>query len=267
MNEGILTYIMSAIVKTEAVVLRSIKYRESSKIVTFYTREFGKVKAVAKGARQIKSKFGSSLEPMSYVSLVLYKKEHRDLQLVSQCDLIKFLHDLYDDLDKLVVGMFIIELVDKVSHDEEKNQHLFHLLMEALRVLSAATKNHKNLLYGFEIRLAGILGFRPQFGLCIQCGKRLVQENGGSVVFNVGKGGPLCPSHADTDGVKVNVNRLSFHILSRLAGEGDLEEIFLINIDEDQCTEIESLLLGYLRYHVDGLHNLKSVKVLSRILA
>jgi DNA repair protein RecO (recombination protein O) len=77
------------ITKTEAVVLKSMNYRDSSKIVTFYTRGFGKVKCIAKGARQMKSKFGAGLEPITNVSLVLYKKEHRELQLVSQCDAIK----------------------------------------------------------------------------------------------------------------------------------------------------------------------------------
>ena len=99
---------MSSIVKTEAVVLKSMKYRETSKIITFYTRDFGKVKAIAKGARQPKNKFGSSLEPMSYVLVVLYRKEHRDLQLISQCDLIKTFRHLSEDLDKMAVCMSAI---------------------------------------------------------------------------------------------------------------------------------------------------------------
>ena len=72
------------ITKSEAIVLKSMDFRDSSKIVTFYTRSFGKLKGIAKGARQMKSKFGAALEPITRVSLVLYKKEHRDLQLISE---------------------------------------------------------------------------------------------------------------------------------------------------------------------------------------
>ena len=70
------------IVKTDAIVLKSMRFRETSKIVTFYTRRYGKIAAVAKGARETKNKFGAALEPMTGVNLVFYKKEQRDLQLV-----------------------------------------------------------------------------------------------------------------------------------------------------------------------------------------
>ena len=75
--------------KTEAVVLKAVKYRETSKIVTLYTKKFGKINAVAKGAMLTTSKFGASLEPMSYILAVLYKKETREVQFLSQADLIK----------------------------------------------------------------------------------------------------------------------------------------------------------------------------------
>ena len=75
--------------KTEAIVIRSMKYGDSSKIVTFYTRQFGKLKGIAKAARRSNNKFGSSLEPLSHVMLVVYKKDHRDLHLISQCDSIQ----------------------------------------------------------------------------------------------------------------------------------------------------------------------------------
>lgn len=257
---------MNSIVHTEAIVLRAIKYRETSKIVTFYTREFGKLKAVAKGARQMKSKFGSSLEPMSRVSVVLYKKDHRDLQLVSQCDLVLSMRYLYDDLDKMAVGMFIIELMDKVSHDEEKNYNLFHLLQETFTALNAVTKNPKNLLYGFVIGLSRMLGFRPEFQHCVVC-RKPVQKNGTSIVFHVGKGGPLCPSHVHAEGLKVNVSASSLDILPRLSAEHDLRAVVDVDIEKNQRAEIESLLLGYLRYHVEGLQHLKSVRVMQRILA
>ena len=63
------------IAKTEAVVLRSMKYRETSRIVSFYTKQFGKISGIVKGARSPKNAFGSALQPMSHVSLVLYKKD------------------------------------------------------------------------------------------------------------------------------------------------------------------------------------------------
>ena len=259
---------MSIIVKTEAVVLKSMKYRETSKIVTFYTRDFGKLKAIAKGARQPKSKFGSSLEPMSYVLVVLYRKEHRDLQLISQCDLIKPFPHLSDDLYKMAVCMSAIELVDKVSHDEEKNAKLFQLLIDILSATNIATKRPWRLLHGFEIQLAGILGFQPNFEKCALCGKAVFirNDNSNSVAFDLGKGGPLCSSCLDHAGFKVKISHEALRILAQLAGLRTMEAIAGFEFSYFHKEEIESLLKRFLQFHVEGLRNLKAEKVLSRIL-
>ena len=260
---------MSDIVKTEAVVLRSMKYRETSKIVTFYTRNFGKVKAIAKGARQSKSKFGSSLEPMSYVLAVLHRKEHRVLQLISQCDLIKPFRHLSEDLAKIAVCMSAIELIDKVSHDEEKNEKLFRLLLDVLSAANSATKKPWNLLYGFEIQLAGILGFQPNFEKCVLCGKAVLIGNDHStlVAFHLGKGGPLCSSCSEHVGFKARISSDALRILAQLAGLRTMEAIADLGFIESHKEEIEGFLLRFLQFHIDGLQNLKAEKVLSRILA
>lgn len=256
---------MSAIAHTEAIVLKAIKYRETSKIVTFYTREFGKIKAIAKGARQAKSKFGASLEPMAHVALVLYKKDHRDLQLVSQCDTLTSFRYLYDDIAKMTVGMFIVELVDRVSHGEESRGILFHLLQETLIALNSATKNYRNLLYRFEVSLLSRLGFHPSFQNCAVCGKSVGRQSGTARVFHIGKGGPLCSVHARVDGLKVKTLASTLDLLGRLSAGQELSEIFCLDIPMNLRGEIESLLLGFLRYHFEGLHRLKSARVLKQL--
>ena len=106
------------IVKTEAIVLSAMKFRDTSKIVRLYTREFGKVSVVAKGARDAKSKFRSALQPMSHVSAVIYKNDNRELQLLSQCDSITSFHHLTEDMEKMCAALSALELVDVVTHDE-----------------------------------------------------------------------------------------------------------------------------------------------------
>ncbi|MBI3193860.1 MAG: DNA repair protein RecO, partial [Ignavibacteriae bacterium] len=109
------------ILKTEAIVLRTINFKESSKIVTFYTKELGRVGAIVKGARRANSKIGAALEPMSHVQIVLYIKEGREVQTVGQCDLIHSYHHFAIDLEKLSVGLSIIELVYDIAHEQEQN--------------------------------------------------------------------------------------------------------------------------------------------------
>lgn len=260
---------MSTIVKTEAIVLKTLKYRESSVIVTLYTKEFGKVKAIAKGARQPKSKFGASLQLMSYVVAVLYKKETREIQLLSQCDLMKSFRWLSEDLQKMAVGLSAIELMDKVSHDEEPNEALFGLITETLSVTNAALKNPWNVFYAFEIRLAGILGFHPNFERCVECGIMMVGRNGlkQHVLFQMGKGGPVCSKCAPSARLAVQLTAQALAILHQLAKITKLDAATSIEIGDNVRREIEGVLLGFLRYHVAGLHGLKSEKVFSTILS
>jgi DNA repair protein RecO (recombination protein O) len=90
--------------KTEVIVLKSMKYRDTSKIVTFYSRKFGKLKGIAKGARSANNKFGSSLELMTHSMLLIYKKEHKDLHLISQCDAINSYRNISNDLDRMTTA-------------------------------------------------------------------------------------------------------------------------------------------------------------------
>jgi DNA repair protein RecO (recombination protein O) len=260
---------VSSIVKTEAVVLRSLKYRETSKIVTFYTRDFGKLKGIAKGACHPKNKFGAALEPATLVCLVLYKKDVRDIQVISQCDVVQSWHRLAEDVEKMAVALSTVELVDKVSHGEEENEELFKLVVEVLGSANAATKNAGNLLPAFEIRLARILGFAPKFGNCSSCGARIDCDprEGIGVPFHFAKGGPLCSKCSTVPGLKVKVKAVSLHFLQQLARVTPIGRACELDVPRVQRSEIAGLMLGYLRFHVEGLHGLKTERVFSRMLS
>ena len=108
-----------AILKTEAVVLKGWKLGETSKIVSLYTRDFGKVKVVAKGGRGPKSKFKGCLEPLTHIRIVYYDKRTRDLQLLSQADLIDpYLH-IVGNVERTSLGLATAELVNKAVAGEE----------------------------------------------------------------------------------------------------------------------------------------------------
>ena len=163
--------------KTEAVVLKAVKYRETSKIVTLYTKKFGKINAVAKGAMLTTSKFGASLEPMSYILAVLYKKETREVQFLSQADLIKPFLSLYSDYNKMILGLSICELVYKLMKFEEENLRIFNLLVNTLEKLNEAEKNEVNFLWFFIIHLLDVSGFKINFTSCISCVKSRCKYN------------------------------------------------------------------------------------------
>ncbi|MBI4549149.1 MAG: DNA repair protein RecO, partial [Ignavibacteriae bacterium] len=257
---------MSHIVKTEAVVLRSMKYRESSKIVTFYTRQFGKISVIAKGARLPKSNYGSALEPMSYVSTVLYKKDGREIQTLSQADVVKSFLSLRENLQKMAVGMTIIELVNVVVHEQEENAALFNLLVDSLSAVNDATKNPSNVLYKFEVHLSRILGFQLTFDSCVSCRKRILdgEPESDAVQFHFAKGGLICNKCVHVPGNKVSLSKESFKALHHISSTKNLSDVSDLEIDPESKREIERLLEKYLRYHVSGFRSLKSERVFSK---
>jgi DNA repair protein RecO (recombination protein O) len=259
---------MSTIVKTEAVVLKAMKYRGTSMIVTFYTRHFGKIAGIVKGARQTKNKFGSSLQLMSHVMLVFYKKEGRDLQTVTQCDMIKSFRNLSEDIEKMAVGMSMIELVANIAHEEEENAPLFSLLSESLSTVNDATKNPSNVFYYFELKLASLLGFEPRFDECLECRSSLLRTNnkGEIVAYHLGRGGPLCANCSNVPGKLRKLTVRSLAILKSLDECEAIEQVFDFDIDYHAKEEINGFLWDYLRHHISGMRALKSTKVFSQIL-
>lgn len=264
------------IVKTDAVVLRSMRYRDTSRIVTFYTRAFGKVSGIAKGARASKSKFGASLEPMTEVSLILYKKEHRDLHLISQCDILRRFKEVHSDMEKMSGAMSVVELLNQLTHSEEENPALYNLLVEALGAIENAPRNSRNIVYGFELRFASLFGFTPVFDRCSNCGTVVGTPGGNAVVhFRIDRGGLWCGNcpPLDTAGRREGSGRLTNSADIRIPTAQILHRFLTARLDtlsgveyhESVGNEVDETLRSYLRYHFEELRPLKSASVFRQI--
>jgi DNA repair protein RecO (recombination protein O) len=256
------------IVTSDAIVLRSMKYRETSKILRLYTRVMGKVSVLAKGARDRKNKFGASLEPMSVVRSVFYWKASRELHLLSQCDLLLPLPHLSDDLHRMRGGMAIIELLDAASPAEEMNEALFGLGRTALQLVNNATKRPENALYLFEVRLLDIVGFRPILHRCVSCGESLDDGRriARGVELDAARGGFLCAGCAGGRGDMLRISGAAVRILQRLQ-ETDLPEAAMrIAMNDNVASIVRATLRAFLLHHIDSLKPSKSEAVFAGLL-
>lgn len=247
--------------KTEAVVLKAMKYRETSKIVTLYTKKFGKMNVIAKGAMLTTSKFGASLEPMSYILAVLYKKETRELQFLSQADIVKPFLNLYSNYVKMTLGLSICEIVYKLIKFEEENVKIFKLLVDTLDKLDLAEKNEINLLWFFLVHLLEESGFKINFNYCIACGQKFKDENlTQKVVFLPDKGGFLCSKCASGSEVGVFYSVATYKSLSWIE-RAKVENVTNLKLASNINNEIQNLLTSYMREHFDEPVNLKSLEI------
>jgi len=259
---------MTDIVKTEAIVLKSMKYGETSKIISFYTKEFGKIKGIVKGARKVKNKFGSALETFSYVQFVMYKKENRSLHLVSQCDLLKTYKTLTTDLDKLAIGLKVVELIDKISHDEERNTKMFKLVVGVFDALEKQTENLQNIFCIFEVKLIELLGYQLSFDRCGICKKNIFELDNPSstIVFDSSKGSPICFDCKDSATYPVNLSVKNCKILDKFETSNDFTPMGNIVLSSQSSNQIRKFLFEYLRYHISELKDLKSEKIFNQII-
>jgi DNA repair protein RecO (recombination protein O) len=167
--------------------LKQTKLGEFDKIVTIYTPEFGKLRAVAKGACRPKSKLGGNVEPLTYSLMLLAKG--RNLDIVTQSQTVNGFLALKSDLWRMACGFYILELIDSFTVEGGENRPLFDLLLDILNQLSEPASNDSILRY-FELHLLHHLGYRPQLRRCVSCNSLLKPVVN---FFSLGKGGLLCP--------------------------------------------------------------------------
>lgn len=254
------------IVSTDAIVLRSMKYGDTSKIVTLYSRKYGKIRVMAKGARTSKNKFGASLEPMVHSSIVIYKKEQRDLHLLSKCEIASPFLGLNDDGGKMAMGLAMIELINMVMHDEEENQPMYTLLLESLSAIDESLKNPENIFFSFELRLAAIFGYALDIGHCARCGRSLIDGSasaGGYILL--ASGSAVCSDcHRIHRVGGVKVSQKILQLLSHLAA-ASVRSVPDETISRPMQEEIISLLQTYLKYHIEGVRTLRSLSLFTHV--
>jgi len=155
-----------AVEQLKGFVLHTYNLTESSKIVVLLTPERGKVRAVAKGVRRTKSKFGSSLEPLTYVEVQVHFKEGRDLQNLYQAETRDAFPEIRSDLRRLGLASLMCELMEQFVQENEEAGEYFFLLAASLKLLSGMSRNYNSLLIFFYLKLLDISGLLPDFSRC-----------------------------------------------------------------------------------------------------
>jgi DNA repair protein RecO (recombination protein O) len=173
---------MSEIIKTEAVVLSKMDYRDSSNILSLYTKDFGKISVIHKGARSSKSKKGFTAEPLNHLQIIIYKKDTRELQLLSSIDLISHFPHIKEDLDRLKFSLAILELIKNLTPENETNLRMFNGLIRILFLMDSSNENPKVTFGRFFIFFLKEIGYEIQLNKCLSCQTNLM--DGDSIGYN-----------------------------------------------------------------------------------
>jgi DNA repair protein RecO (recombination protein O) len=228
--------------RVDAVVLRHGEFGEADRLLTLYTRQRGKMRVIAKGARKIASRKAGHIEPFTHVKLQLAMG--REMFILTQADTVDAYLPLRDDLVLTSQASYVLELLDRFTYEDEmESPVLFRLLTETLSRLAAGIDPWLVLRY-YEMRLLDQLGFRPQLFECVNCGKEIKAED---QYFSFRAGGAICPrcGHGLPNLHLISVEALKY---LRHFQRSSFAEAARAKPDPGTQHETELLMQGYFTY-------------------
>lgn len=247
-----------AIYKTKGIILYRKDFSESDRIITIFSEDYGKIYTIAKGSRRVTSRLGGHLELFNYCELFL--ASGRNFDIISQVEVLNSFQPLKSNLLKTSVVYYLTELVLKLTRERQENHLIFNLLKETFDCLSK-NKNFDILSRWFELRIIEIIGFRPQFKLCIHCRKEIDRKTE-HIFFGPDLGGALCTSCIKYDSLSLRVDPEVLKTLIILQNS-KLKDISQIEYKKEIIAEIEKLMNFYITFILEK--NLKSKKFIEKV--
>ena len=227
--------------RCEAVVLGYTPLGEADILVTLFTRDRGKVRAVGKGARRANSKLVGHLAPLTVANMSMI--QGRNMDIVSQAEVVTSFSTLKEDLTGIAKGFYVAEMMDGFGAEASPNPALFQLMIDTLRVIEADPESEMPLRY-FEYHLLEVSGLMPELYHCVECREEL-EPNAHRFSPNVG--GTLCLECSPDD---AHLRPLSLRALKvlRLLDRSQLAEACRLIIDDSLSSELKSLLSTTVTY-------------------
>lgn len=251
--------------RVEAIILKRTDFGEADRILTLFTPDLGKLRAIAKGARKPSSRKSGHIELFTHSMLLLAKGRHLDV--VTQADTLDSFMPLRENLERLGYAYYMAELVDKFLEEDAENRALYDLLLHALAWLGSPANDPVLLARYFELQLLKHVGYQPQLFNCVLCGMPLEPvEN----FFSAEAGGVIDPpcieaqrsmrAEPTRDAQPISVNELK---VLRFLQTREYETVRTLRITPEVQVAVEGLLHHYIAHHLE--RNLKSVEFLHRL--
>ncbi len=205
--------------KSEAIVLRVVPWSETSMVVTLFTRDFGKVSAIARGARRLRSPFESSLDLLAKSHIVFIQKSSDALDLLTESKLIRRFRSGQIALLPLYCGYYVAELLLGLTEDNQKARELYDVSDRTLLDLDAR-QSESEVVLRFEMQVLKLLGHLPTFHLCACCGNPVQSdENGPGALLGIVAGGILCGNCVPGQQFVIRIRNSTLEILMAYACE------------------------------------------------
>jgi DNA repair protein RecO (recombination protein O) len=238
------------------VVLRRVDFGEADRLLTLYSREHGKIKAIAKGARKPQSRKTGHVELFMRSRFLIAKG--RNLDIITQAEMIEPYVAVRSDLVRTTYASYAVELLDRFTVEEDKHTGIYDLLINALGWLGEAEDVLLVARY-YELRLLSLAGFQPQFFQCVSCGEPVIEQD---QFFSVEMGGFLGPECRHADRNALPVSAVMVKVLRYLQSR-PWDTVQHLHLKKPLLHELEAVMQAYITHTLE--RNLKSVDFLHRL--
>lgn len=229
--------------RTRSIVLRNMDFKETDKLVTIFSEDYGKLRAIAKGVKKPRSSLRACVQPFCHS--LLFFSGGKELDLITQGSLLDFYGNCREDINIILHVMYMMEVLDKSLLDKVPVPPLY---ATTKAILEFFDRNGFNLLIirYFEMMLLINLGYRPQVEECVICGRKDIMPAG----FNLAEGGIQCRECTDQSANLIAVNGETVALVKLLAA-GRLQAVARVKVSPLAMRQLEMLLEKYLEYHLE----------------
>lgn len=240
--------------KCEGIVIRTSHYGESNKIVTLYTREWGKVGVMAQGAKKPNSRLAAVTQPFTYGQFIVRKGS--GLGTLQQGDILSSMRGIKEDIFLTAYASYIIDLTDKCTEEKKPNPFLFELLYQTLNYMNEGF-DPEILMNIYEMKMLNSLGMYPILDQCSIC-----KNTEGEFSFSIREGGFLCHRCLEKDPYHYKISQATVKLL-RLFYYLDIGRLGNISVKDSTKSELKKVITAYYDEY-SGL-NLKTKKFLKQM--
>lgn len=230
---------MKMYTKTEGIVIKEFRFRDTSKILTIFTKNHGKINSMARGAYRPKSRLIANTQPFSYNDYYFYKG--RNFYYINQADIIDSFYSIRENINRMMYGSYMLELIDLSLLEEEENEKLFLLLAKGLKILSELDRNYNKFILSYELKYISFLGYKPFLEGCAICGRKKFRN----LKFSIDKGGIICPSCSSIEPYCENLDISMYKAMIALLYT-PLDKLSSLNIPKDTTFKIHEIMVKYI---------------------
>ncbi|MCZ8518727.1 MULTISPECIES: DNA repair protein RecO [Paenibacillus] len=227
--------------RVQGIVIRSTDYGEGNKIITLFTREYGKMGVVARGVKKVKSRYGSTVQLFTFGDYSFFKSG--GLGTLNHAEIIEAFHKIREDLDKAAHASYLAELTDRMMGDQEGEPFLFDQLKASMQAIQE-DKDLQIIGHLYEMKLLMHAGYQPELERCVVCG-----QASEAAAFSIGLGGMMCERCILRDPQAFRLTPGVYKLL-RLFVQMDVRRLGQIDVKPQTKERLKEILRAYFDQHV-----------------